>query len=78
MGIFTYSVLDIMLQVLLKKFIWHFGVTWSISRQFTRRDMKPVAFLNLTKKMKDLKLTTLILVSWLSALACKKKVFFKL
>ena len=33
------------LQVLFKKLIWHFDVTWLISQQFTCRDIKPVAFL---------------------------------
>ena len=26
-----------------KKPIWHFDVTWLLSREFTRRDFKPVA-----------------------------------
>ena len=42
---FTFSVLDLFLQVLSKKAIWHFDVTWLISQQFSRRDSKSVAFL---------------------------------
>ena len=37
------------LQVLSKKSICHFGVTCWISREFTRRDVKPVAFQTITK-----------------------------
>ena len=32
-----FSVLDLFLQVLPKKYIWHFGATWLISQPFTRR-----------------------------------------
>ena len=32
------------LQVMSKKLIWHFDVTWLISQRFTRRDFKPVTF----------------------------------
>ena len=39
------SVLNLFLQVLFKKFIWHFDVTRLISQQFTCRDLNPVAFL---------------------------------
>ena len=41
---FTFSVLDLFLQVLSKKTVWYFDVTWLISQQFTSRDLKPVAF----------------------------------
>ena len=40
-----FSVLDLYLQVLSKKSIWYFDVTWLILQQFTRRDLKPAAFL---------------------------------
>ena len=40
----TFSVLDLFLQMLSKKAIWHFDVIWLVSQQFTRRDLKPVAF----------------------------------
>ena len=43
MVVFTFFVFD--MQVLSKKFIWYFDVAWLISLQFTRRDVKPVAFL---------------------------------
>ena len=42
---FTFFVLDLFLQVLFKKSIWQFHFTWLISQQFTRRYLKPVAFL---------------------------------
>ena len=35
---------DVLLQVLFKKSVWHFDVTWLISQEFIRRDLKPVAF----------------------------------
>ena len=43
MVLFTFSVFD--LQVLFKKSTWHVDVTWKLSQQFIRRDLKPVAFL---------------------------------
>ena len=43
MVVFTFFVFD--MQVLSKKFIWYFDVAWLISLQFTRRVVKPVAFL---------------------------------
>ena len=42
---FTFSFLDLFLQVSSKKSIRHFDVIQLISQQFTRRDVKPVAFL---------------------------------
>ena len=42
---FTFSVLDLFLQVLSKKSIWHFDVTWLILQRFSREDLKPVIFL---------------------------------
>ena len=39
-----FFVLDLFLQVFLKKIIWHFHVKWLISQQFTRIDLKSVAF----------------------------------
>ena len=35
---------------LISEICWHFDVTWLISQQFTRRDLKPVAFLVLPYK----------------------------
>ena len=34
----------------IQEICWHFDVTYSISKQFTRRDLKPVAFLVLQYK----------------------------
>ena len=42
---FTFSVVDLFLLLLIKKSMWHFGVTWLISQLFPCRDFKPVAFL---------------------------------
>ena len=44
MVIFTFSVLNLFLQVLPERFIWHFDITWLVFQQFTRRDLKPAAF----------------------------------
>ena len=43
MIVFTFSVFG--LQVLSKKYIWHFNVIYLISQQFTHKDLEPVAFL---------------------------------
>ena len=45
MVMFTCSVLELLLQVLLKKFTWDFVVTRLNPQRFTHRDMKPAAFL---------------------------------
>ena len=44
MVIFTFSVLNLFLQVLPERFIWHFDITWLVFQQFTRGDLKPAAF----------------------------------
>ena len=51
MVVLTFSVLDLFLQILFRKLIWHFDVIWLIPQQFTRRDLKPVAFLVLYKNV---------------------------
>ena len=45
MVMFSFSVLDLFLQVLFEMAISHIDFTWLISQQFTRRDLKPVDFL---------------------------------
>ena len=45
MVMFFFSVLDLSLQVLFKKSIWHFNATGLISLQLIRRDLMPVACL---------------------------------
>ena len=42
---FTFSILDYFFASFVQKSIWHFDVTWLISQQFSRRDLKPVTFL---------------------------------
>ena len=42
---FLFSVLDLFLQILSKKYIWRFDVTWLISQQFICIGLKPAAFL---------------------------------
>ena len=46
--IFTFSVLDLILQHLSKIFIWQFDVAWLISQYFTRRGLKITLDLRLT------------------------------
>ena len=41
---FTFSILDLFASFVQKSF-WNFGVAWLISQYFSRRDLKPVAFL---------------------------------
>ena len=48
---FTFSVLDLFLQVLSKKSIWHFDVTWLILQRFSREDLKPVILLLLRNQL---------------------------
>ena len=62
-------------QVLLKKFIWHFGVTRLISRQFTRRGVKPMAFLVSIKRWKISSQQPLFRFPWLSDLVCNSNDF---
>ena len=67
-----------------QKSIWNFNVTWLISQNVNRRDLKPVAFLVSIKSWKTSK--PAIAVSgtcssfwfpWLSALVCYSKVIFQ-
>ena len=51
---FTFSVLDLILQVVSKNSIWDFDVTQLISQQFTHRDLKPVVFLVYSENAKIL------------------------
>ena len=47
-----------------QKSIWHFDVTWSISQQFSRRDLKPVAFLVLQLERSSLYQTTKVFLAF--------------
>ena len=51
MVMFTFSVLDLFFANFIQKICWHFDVTWLIPQRFTRRDLKPVAFLVLPYKV---------------------------
>ena len=46
----TFYVVYLFLQVLSKKSIWRFDVSWSIYQQFILRDLKPVALLVFNQK----------------------------
>ena len=55
------------------KHIWHFGVTWLISREFTSRDVKPVAFLVSVERWKVPSQQTQFWFPWLSVLTPSKQ-----
>ena len=75
MVMFTCSILDHFLQVLSKISMWHFIVTWLISRQFTCRDVKLVAFLASNKRWKISSQQYSFWLPWLSVLGFNSKVF---
>ena len=47
------SVLDLFSVSFSKKCIWYFDITWLISQQFNRRDLRPMTFLVLIKNWKN-------------------------